>query len=135
LRAPRSRDTIKVEISGAASMSDDPRWQEAISLFERLRAPEGAPADKSFVGGFQQLIATLEAIAADRAVASAERATAQKILAQMMTSAIRARTPELVRKAAEMAGDAALSPEIRADMRRLLGDITERMPAASDKVQ
>ncbi len=115
-------------------MSDDPRWQEVISLFERLRAPEGAPADKSFVGGFQQLIATLEAIAADRAVASAERATAQKILAQM-TSAIRAHTPELVRKAAEMAGDAALSPEIRADMRRLLGDITERMPAASDKVQ
>ena len=115
-------------------MSEDSRWREIIILFERLKAAKGDQAEKRFPDRFQKLIATLEAIAADAAASSEERATARRMLDKMATF-IRAHTPELIRKVAEMAGDTGVSPDVRADMKRLLGDITERMPAASDKLQ
>jgi hypothetical protein len=126
---------MAVEISGALkTVSEDSRWREIIILFERLKAAKGDQAEKRFPDRFQKLIATLEAIAADAAASSEERATARRMLDKMATF-IRAHTPELIRKVAEMAGDTGVSPDVRADMKRLLGDITERMPAASDKLQ
>jgi hypothetical protein len=116
------------------TVDEDPRWQQVITLFERLKAAEGAQAETEFTDRFQQLIETLEAIAADPAASSEGRSTAQRLL-DKMANVVRAHTPELIRKAAEMAGDPVLSPDIRADMRRLLSDITERMPPASDKLQ
>ena len=102
--------------------------------FRAAKAAKGDQAEKRFPDRFQKLIATLEAIAADAAASSEERATARRMLDKMATF-IRAHTPELIRKVAEMAGDTGVSPDVRADMKRLLGDITERMPAASDKLQ
>jgi hypothetical protein len=101
---------------------------------ERLKAAEGAPADAKFGEGFQRFIAIMEAIAADPAVPSRERSSAQRLL-DKMTAIIRGHAPQLIRKVAEMAGDAAASPASRAEARRLLNDIAERMPAASDKLQ
>src|ERR1700687_370645 len=123
-RGEKSREQRRV--------SEDPRWQEAIRLLERLKAAEGTPADNEFADGFQRFIATLEAIAVDPGVASQERASAQRLL-DKMAAIIRGHAPELIRKVAEMAGDATAAPDARAEARRLLDDITERMPAASDK--
>jgi hypothetical protein len=114
-------------------VNEDPRWRQAISLLERLKAAEGAPADSKFAEGFLKFIATLEAIAADRAVASQERASAQRVL-DKMTAIIRGHAPELIRKVVETAGNPAATPEARAEARGLLDDITERMPPASDKL-
>ena len=115
-------------------MSDDPRWREAVRLVERLKAGEGAPADAEFAELFQRFIATLEAIAADRALPSQERAAAQRLL-DKMTAIVQGHAPELIRKVVAMAGNTSAAPEARAEAQRLLNEITERMPAASDKLQ
>ena len=114
-------------------MNEDPRWGLAISLVERLKAAEDAAADSKFCEGFQKFIATLEAIAADPAVALRERAAAQRIL-DKMTAIIRGHAPELIRKVVETAGNPAAAADARAEARHLLDDITERMPPASDKL-
>jgi hypothetical protein len=59
---------------------------------ERLKAAEGAPADDKFAEQFQKFITILEAIAADLAVASRERSSAQRMLDQM-TAIIRGACP------------------------------------------
>ena len=120
-------------ISELRTVGEDPRWQEAISLLKRIKAAKGAPADNKFAEQLQIFIAILEALAADPAVASRGRASAQRML-DKMTTTIRGQAPALIRKVVEMASDAAATPDARAEARRLLDDITERMPPASDKL-
>ena len=60
-------------------MNDDPRWQEVRAFLDWREGNDDAPAGE-FLDQFQRYTAVLEAIAADVAVASDQRAAAQDIL-------------------------------------------------------
>ena len=106
-----------------------------IGFFEWLDASNGKLDPKEFLQQWAEYTATLEAIAADPAVSSKERATAQKILEELAATA-RAHTADAIRTLVEIAGDeGSIDPDAQADAKRALADITERLPPASDKVQ
>jgi hypothetical protein len=114
---------------------DDPRWRKVLSFIKWFEASKDARDANEFLRQWAEYTATLEAIAADPAVSSKERAAAQEILDELAAAA-RAHTANAIRRVVELAGDnGSIAPDVRADAKRLLADITERLPPASDKVQ
>jgi hypothetical protein len=115
--------------------ADDPRRRKVLSFIEWFEARKDARDADEFLRQWSEYTTALEAIAADPAVSPKERIAAQEILDELAVAA-RAHTANAIRRVVELAADNdSIAPDVRADAKRLLADITERLPPASDKVQ
>jgi hypothetical protein len=115
-------------------MVDDPRWRDVFVFLTQLQANRDAKVKSQFLGGFQEMIAAVEAIEADPAASIADHAAARKILGRI-SMIVRAHTNEVIRAILDIAENPQVTDVIRKDARRMLREFTERVSPASDKPQ